>query len=485
MKSNIRYGSRWLGLGTAILLVVGCSGEPTPRVSGGAQLTGAAVHREHTIFRTIPAAVDTDLAPGIVAVELTARPYKFTVGDQQVLGYAYNGQVPGPTLVAKVGDTVRVTLHNQLPDPTTIHWHGVNVPITMDGVPWKMPAVEPGDSFVYEFVVNQVGTFWYHPHFDTGKQVDMGLYGALVITDPTEPTANRDEVVVFDTWGEHGGLPAFPPLGEAWGTVMEKPTDHEVDHGVDLRQLRWTVNGSFNPEMDAVAGESVRLRFVNASNNGYLELSWPTIRQIAGDQGLLAELKLPETLVLAPGDRAEVELLMGEDPIVITTYPYTMYGGRTSGSPVELFRVVPKGQGNKPAGLPWNFSGEKPSEDPLYTDLVYVLSGSNQGGVWMINGETFPNITLAKVATGSRPVVEIRNLSTTEHPFHTHGMVFEVLSHNGVAPKVRSIEDTINIRIRESVRIRLHPEEPGEWMIHCHILPHAHGGMMTLLEVTL
>lgn len=473
----------WLTL-VGVSLGASCRLEPEGVPFGVDKTTAAITPGTHAPFVKVAPAVDTDPSPNVVAVELVARPYLWTIGGTAVMGYAYNGQIPGPTLTAEVGNTVRVTLYNQLPDPTTVHWHGVNVPISMDGVPWKMPAVSPGESFVYEFVVKQAGTFWYHPHFDTGKQVDLGLYGALVVNSKEQPKPDHDHVVVLDTWGEVDGTSAFPPLGELWGILMEDmPAEHTADHGVDLRTLKWTVNGVVHPELKVAAGETMRLRFINASNNGYLELNGPEIRHIGGDQGLLAALNTPETIVLGPGDRADVEVLVGKDPIVISNYSYSMYGGRTSGDNMALLTIVPEGDGKKPDGLPWGFSGKKPQEDPLFTDLFYVLTGSNEGGLWMINGEVFPEISISKVAKGSRPIVEIRNLSTTEHPFHTHGMAFEVLSRNGTPPAYETIEDTINIRIRESVRLRLMPDEVGEWMVHCHILPHAHGGMMTVLEV--
>ncbi|MFT5434992.1 MAG: FtsP/CotA-like multicopper oxidase with cupredoxin domain, partial [Myxococcota bacterium] len=104
-------------------------------------------------------AIDLDPNPDVVSIALTA--------DETETGYAYNGQTPGPTIRVVRGNTLRVELTNQTDVPTTIHWHGLHVPWAMDGVPWKMPPVEPGESKVYEFVIDQAGTYWYHPHFDT------------------------------------------------------------------------------------------------------------------------------------------------------------------------------------------------------------------------------------------------------------------------------------------------------------------------------
>ncbi|MFO0745667.1 MAG: multicopper oxidase domain-containing protein [Myxococcota bacterium] len=101
----------------------------------------------------------------------------------------------------------------------------------------------------------------------------------------------------------------------------------------------------------------------------------------------------------------------------------------------------------------------------------------------MINGETFPDVTIPEVALGADVTLEVRNLSPTHHPFHLHGMPFEVLSQNGVVPAHKTIEDTLDLGLRDVARLRVHADNPGDWMAHCHILPHAHG-MMTILRVS-
>ncbi|MCB9645447.1 MAG: multicopper oxidase domain-containing protein [Deltaproteobacteria bacterium] len=93
-------------------------------------------------------------------------------------------------------------------------------------------------------------------------------------------------------------------------------------------------------------------------------------------------------------------------------------------------------------------------------------------------------MTIHELPVGQPRIIEVRNLSPSEHPFHTHGMSFEVLSINGQAPAARRVEDTLNLGIRDAVRLLVRPEVPGDWMTHCHILPHAEDGMMTVLRVT-
>ena len=117
--------------------------------------------------------------PDVVSVELDAQDvaWQFAPG-RTIPGLAYNGEVPGPTIEANVGDTIEVQLKNSLPQATTIHWHGIRLPADMDGTGVVQRAVEPGETFTYRFVVPDAGTFWYHSHTNETEQMERGLYGA-------------------------------------------------------------------------------------------------------------------------------------------------------------------------------------------------------------------------------------------------------------------------------------------------------------------
>ncbi len=402
-----------------------------------------------------PPAEDLDPAPDVLHVRLRAA----ASGDAPWL-YAYNGQNPGPTLRAKVGDTLVVELENTLDDPTTIHWHGVAVPWAMDGVTWMGAPVAPGETFEYRFTLTRPGTFWYHPHFDTARQVDAGLYGVLVVEDPAEPAVD-DLVLVFDTVAEHG-----------------------APRHADLGRVRWWVNGQPAPATVSRRGGSLlRVRMLNASNAGYLALRWPDLRQIAGDQGLLPRLHTPERVLLGPGQRAEFEWRVGEAGFTVENEPHSLHGGDAFGEPAPLVELRVDAPAPAPDGAPWPFPGGEPSEDPPYADIVYAFAGSDRTQRWMINGERFPDVTVEAVPLGAEVVLELRNLSPTEHPFHLHGLHFEVLSVNGTPPPLRTIADTWNLAVHDVVRVRFTADNPGDWMAHCHILPHAEDGMMTVLRV--
>lgn len=408
-------------------------------------------------------AEDQDPAEGAFSLVLDAAPRDYSVGGLEVSGYAYNGQNPGPVIQLDVGDSLSATLNNGLDNGSTIHWHGASVPWEMDGVPWMIGPVAAGDSKTYTFTLPEPGTHWYHPHFDTERQVDLGLYGVLLVRDPAWPVADHELVVVADSWGE------APTEGHHMGFVFQENT--------------WTVNGLESPVLDVQAGESVVAHVLNVSNMGYLALSAPGMQVIGGEQGLLPAPLSPERLILGPGDRAILAFSPGSEDIELLTHPYSVAGEIPLGEPVSLMGIHPAGEAPAHPGLDWPFQDAAPTPDPGRTAVRYVFHGDEQSGQWRINGEAFPDVTIETLPAGEPAVIEIRNLSATEHPFHLHGMAFEVLSVDGVPPDQRTVEDTVNVEVRQTLRLLIPADNVGDWMAHCHILPHSEGGMMTVLRV--
>ena len=148
---------------------------------------------------------------GVREIHLEAREVRWELAPGKVIkGMAYNGQIPGPELRLEEGERVRIVLRNSLPEPTTIHWHGVDVPNPMDGVPGiTQKPVQPGETFVYEFEARPAGTRWYHTHFQEHRQLDLGLYAPLII-EPSGPDPfpfDREYTLVLDDWATGTGRP--------------------------------------------------------------------------------------------------------------------------------------------------------------------------------------------------------------------------------------------------------------------------------------
>ena len=135
----------------------------------------------------------------MVTYDLEAREteWEFTSGVK-TRAWGYNGQVPGPVIEARVGDVLEVRLTNSLPEPTTIHWHGLRVPAAMDGTENVQHPVMPGETFTYRFALPDAGTFWYHPHSNETVQMERGLYGALIVRGDDEPELDAERVLVLD-----------------------------------------------------------------------------------------------------------------------------------------------------------------------------------------------------------------------------------------------------------------------------------------------
>ena len=457
--------SRLLLFTVLVGALASCKTKPAPTP------TPPVVSSHRAALESPPLAEDMDPRDDVIHLRLRAAAKSDPDGH---FIYAYNEVNPGPLIRGRVGDQLIVDVENALDARTTIHWHGLKVPFAMDGVAWRGQPIEAGASFRYEYRLPHAGTYWYHPHFNTERQVDGGLYGALIIDDGISPVPDADLVLLFDTETEFDARVDDLPDG----------LEGRPGHGHGRRQPKWRVNGVASPATyTARGGTVVRARMINVSNAGYLELRWPGIRLIATDQGLLPALQRPESVVLAPGDRAEVEWLIGETGFTVETLPYSINGGPAHGDRTPLIEVAVDDPQPAPDGLAWPFPGGEVTPDPGYYDLLYVFHGSDRTGIWLINGERFPDVTVEEVDFGAEVIIEVRNLSPTEHPFHLHGLHFEVLSVNGTPPPYVQIEDNYNLRIRDRLRVRVVADNAGDWMTHCHILPHADDGMMTVLRV--
>jgi FtsP/CotA-like multicopper oxidase with cupredoxin domain len=401
--------------------------------------------------------------------------------------WAYNQRVPGPELRVRVGDTVRVRFVNRLPQPTTIHWHGVRVPNAMDGVPHvTQPPVPTGGSFVYEFVPKDAGTFWFHPHIRSSEQVERGLYGVLIVEDAAPPPYTRDLVWVVDDW----------LLDERRQIFDRFNTPHDLAH-----DGRWgnviTVNGRTDSVLEARGGERIRLRLINVSNGrsyapdfGGLD---PTL--IAVD-GLFLARPIPlGRFELAPGNRVDLDITLPPGrqsrslPVVDRFYaerPNHLADIVVAGSSVEPARPFPSPAHAHVPG--WSAGLALPVTKEFRLD---ARRGGPLGIEWTINDQAFaghaqahahgePMLTLQR---GGWVKLRFVNASFRLHPIHLHGMFFRLLSRNGAPVDEPFFRDTVLMHAKETIDIALVPLDAGKWMMHCHILEHAEAGMMTLFEV--
>ena len=395
-----------------------------------------------------------------VAVKLAAREtgWEYAPG-RSVAGNTFNGQVPGPTIEAEVGDTLVVELINELSEPTTIHWHGLRVPADMDGTESVQRAVEPGESFEYRFVVPDAGTFWYHSHVNETEQLERGLYGALIVRGPDEPVVDGERVLHLDDLklDEAGDL---APFGD--------PHEHHAGREGDVR----LVNGEQEPELEFAAGQVERWRIVNAANTRFVRLSigGRPFTIVGSDGGLVTAPVEATEVLITPGER--VDLAVGPfdegELIEVEGLPYDRGKGETPRERFATLRVGPSApsQASIPARLR---QIERLAADAAPTrtiDLKALMHGGH-------HQRDEP------VRVGELQVWELVNETSQDHPFHLHGFFFQVLDETAPAWK-----DTVNVPRKSRATIAWLPDDrPGEWMYHCHILEHHAMGMMAHFQV--
>jgi plastocyanin len=247
--------------------------------------------------------------PTVREFTLTAEEIDWELQPGTVVkAWTYNRQMPGPELRVREGDLVRVTLVNKLPTGTTIHWHGLDVPNDMDGpVGLNQAAVEPGESFVYEFTATPAGTRWYHSHTDVANQVMLGLYGAIIVEPADGGTEyDRDYTYTLTEWD----LELTPDV--ALGNAPRGPRDQQL-RGGELGTDLFLMNGKIHeaiPPIYVEEGDKVLIRLVNAGTMAHpFHTHGHTFKIVATDGNPVppgAQL-LKDTVMIAPGERYDLE----------------------------------------------------------------------------------------------------------------------------------------------------------------------------------
>ena len=436
-------------------------------------------------------AVDVNPDPRIVEVRIEARIAPVTIEPgRTVQAWTYNGGIPGPLIRVHVGDRLIVHFLNNLPQPTTVHWHGLRIPIQMDGVPeHSQPEVQPGGSFTYDFVVPDAGLFWYHPHVMSSLQVGFGLYGALLVEDPGEQVGVADELVLVlsDIAVEDSGALEDPqkagPLGMAFGL--------EGNHVL--------VNGRKRSKLAATPGAPQRWRIVNAAKSKYFELLLTgsdagPFTVIGGDGGLQESPVKKDVLVIAPGERVDAIVeprgASGSE-ITLQSFPFNRgYGSEYL--PVEdLFTIA---LANVPAHPGKSDLSVHRSIDPIESagatvvDMDLSLAQVNDRTLeYRINNMNGAKLKPFQAKVGETQIWTVTNRTKWSHPIHLHGFFFQVLDENSQPVRPLAWKDTVDVpfesTLRFIVRYDPRPGVEGMWMVHCHILEHADGGLMTMLEL--
>ncbi len=414
--------------------------------------------------------------------------------------WAYNAQVPGPVLRVKQGERLTVTVTNRLEEATTVHWHGLRLPNAMDGVPHlTQPPIEPGGRFVYAFDCPDAGTFWYHPHLRSHEQTGRGLYGALIVEDAQPPVVDRELLWVLDDWR----VTKQGQLSDTFGDP------HDIAHGGMIGNVV-TVNGVLPTAVSLRAGERVRLRLINAANARHFALQFEGHHpQVIAIDGQPVEPHAPDgdLVVLAPAMRVDVILNAGGEPdsrhrVIDRFYRDMAYQVLELAYAPQRLREAPPDDAVVLAANPL-------SEPDLYAAEAHEIRfqggmmGSLQGATvegrpvnmmdamragraWAVNGVIATGHVhepILELVKGRSYRLRLVNETRWHHPIHLHGHSFRVLSRNGQPTPRREWQDTVMMSPQETVEIAFVADNPGDWMLHCHILEHQLGGMMAVVRV--
>lgn len=524
MNSIDRHGRRRLlqglaaGLGSAAIL---------PARAGLGSLPPLATRTPETAFgRSLPIPAQ---ATGVLD-QHGVRHYRLVakrgagrlVDGVDTPSWSYNGAWLGPTLRIPRHRPVQIHVHNGLDQPTTLHWHGAQVPGRMDGGPHSV--IAPGETWTAAYTLDQpAGTLWYHPHPHayTGPQVYAGMAGMLWIDDDTDARLDLPRTYGIDD------LPVAIQDRRIHddGTLAYMTAARDV---MGMKGDRFLVSGVEQPYAQVAAGW-LRLRVLNACNARIVNLAFTDGRRfhvIAGDAGLLPEPATVDQLLLAPAERAQIlvdlrgdlgrRVVLASDSgaVVPGLYrtPMAVDAHDRHGFDLLQLRVGPSlALGTR---LPDRLV-EQPSLKPDGPTRRFVMNGmivsdafahmraghgyapraaNGPGGMsagvgdrdlFAINGEYMAmNKINLRVQLGATEVWQITNVSLMAHPFHMHGTSFLIRSRDGrpPPPHERSWKDVVLVRGGETVELVVRFDHPADadhaYMYHCHILEHEDNGMM-------
>ena len=433
-------------------------------------------------------------------------PLTATAGTADLLGggeppvnvWQYNRQTPGPVIRVPQYSRLQVPFTNQLSQATSVHWHGLRIPNAMDGVPgMTQPVVEPGGGFVYDFVAQDAGTFWYHTHNRTWEQLARGLHGVLVVEEAEPIRVDQDLVLVIDDWRLNDAGQLDQP-GE--------PDLHDWSHGGRLGNFL-TVNGLNQPRLPVKRGERIRARLVNVANSRIMPL-----RLLGAEAHLIAVDGQPVppqavdqgVFYLAPAQRVDLVIDILGDPGSEVELEFVADGQaiRAMSFLLDKQQVVRDAALDASIALADNPLPALPDSPPAEPVLLHMEGGAMSGirgaelngewhdirdlvkqqKIWSLNGVAdLPKEPLFRVKRGEQVAIDINSQNPWPHAMHVHGHHFRVEGSDN--PLDAHWRDTVLLQRNEQRRLRFVADNPGKWLIHCHMIEHQAGGMVTWFEV--
>lgn len=498
------------------------------------------MHKYTRLLPLLALATHILLAPSsaqVVEYDLRIAAERRAPAGKMVDALSINGGSPGPTLHFTEGDTARITVHNGLAgEQTSIHWHGLLVPNAMDGVPYlTTPAIEPGESRVFEFPLRQSGTYWYHSH--TGLQEQRGVYGAIVIQPRVQPMdVDREHVVVLSDWSNEHPQEVMRSLmrGSEWysqrkGTAQslygawkrgalgdyfarERGRMPPMDVS-DVAYDAFLANGERTLRLPAKPGERVLLRVVNAGASSYFHLTSAVgpitivasdgtrVRPVEVRRLLMGMAETYDILITMPIEPRAVEIrataqdvsghasvILGDGEVLEASDPprpnlYTMNESVAAGiQSVNPVRGAIAATADRPYA-PYALLESLEPTTLVRTDgdaarlrkITMRLTGDMRRYRWGFDGKTLAEDPTIPISAGEILRIELVNDTMMHHPMHLHGHFFRLLNGKGEHAPMKHTVDVppMGKRVIEWVA----DEEAKDWFFHCHLLYHMDAGM--------
>ncbi|AJQ97461.1 multicopper oxidase family protein [Gynuella sunshinyii] len=390
------------------------------------------------------------------------------------------------TLHLKQGVPQKIRVTNNLPQATTVHWHGVRVANAMDGVSGLTQSpIQPGEYFEYEVMSPDAGTFWFHSHHNTVEQLARGLYGALIVSGEKEPVFEQDWLLLMDDWllNEDGQIDTtFNNL-------------HTQAHAGRMGNIL-SVNAQLGAwKQQTQPGDRVRLRLVNTATNRILQLrpEFPGALLLAKDgQPLMTPEPVGDLIVMGPGERWDLGWLANQTGQLLEVSGQTPLLVAEVNVSSNAAMALPLYPGTM--ALPANPMPLPSSEIDQKIDLI--LEGGamgrlqtahyqgktlsfrelvNHGQVWTIAGQAgMSTEPLFRTRPGQTIELQLDNRTAFAHTIHWHG-------HHAWADN--RWQDSLTLTRGQRKTVRLLTGNTGKWLIHCHMIDHQATGMVTWFEV--
>lgn len=450
----------------------------------------------------------------------------------------FSGRLPAPIIRTAEGDILKATFCNKMEEPTSVHWHGVRLPNAQDGVPvMTTPAIEAGECFTYQFPVVQSGTYWYHAHSLGHEQ--QGMVGALIF-DPkgTDPlAADHEYAVVLSDWTHESPSEVRHNLNRedtyyaackdkvpSWDKTLESGYDavkQRVKDSInrmgpmDVTDVCYSgkgdaflANGQRQLRLDSAAKpmlehETARVRLVNAgASSTFTVTSDCGMVSIAAKDGMTTEQKMIDSLTVYPAETYDLLVMKHTDKTcAVRADSIDGTGGAVALLGGDIAPPPPDKTADKPAMVMMHHDGmdmlmpvstggilKSPIDTTLphdapWQEMTLHLTGQmkDYAYVWSFDNKTFSEAEVIDITKGTNVRLTLINDSMMDHPIHLHGFFFRAVNENGAYSPLMNV---LNVPMGQSRVIEFNADTAGNWMLHCHILPHMEAGMMRTVRVS-